>query len=56
MFKKAKADSRIPAFLQPRTKENMIFQLAAAAVFVVGMILKDEYEDRQFYRRLRGGE
>lgn len=48
MFKPVNPNSRIPAFLQNGTKNNIIFQLALTAVIVGGMILKDVYEERQW--------
>ena len=44
--------SRIPAFLQKNTKENIIFQLALTVVIIGGSILKEKYETRQFEKHL----
>lgn len=52
MFKSADPSSRIPAVLQANTKENLVFQLALAAVFVGGMMVKDVLEERREIKRL----
>lgn len=52
MFKSADPSSRIPAVLQANTKENLVFQLALASVFVGGMMVKDVLEERREIKRL----
>jgi hypothetical protein len=52
MFKSADPSSRIPAVLQANTKENIIFQITLAAVFVGGMMAKDALEYRREMKRL----
>lgn len=52
MFKPANHSSRIPAVLQANTKENVIFQITLAAVFVGGMMVKDELARRREMKRL----
>lgn len=51
MFKSADPSSRIPAVLQANTKENIIFQLSLAAVFVGGMMVKDVLEERKLKKQ-----
>lgn len=51
MFKTADHTRRTPAILQAYTKENLAFQLTAAALFCLAMSLKDKYEVRQAVKR-----
>lgn len=52
MFKPVNPNSRIPAFLQNGTKNNIIFQLTLSVVLLGGMILKDLHEERQWEKHL----
>lgn len=50
MFKKleAKWNSKVPVYLQNRTKENFIFQVTLAMICLVGMWGWDYYQSRKF--------
>jgi hypothetical protein len=54
MFKPADHTRRTPAWLQSRTKENVIWQLAMAALLLAGMYAKDYYDEhKEKQNRLR---
>lgn len=52
MFKPADPTKRRPSWLQSRTKENFIWQIAGALLILVGFAAKDWYEDRQFKKNV----
>lgn len=51
MFKPANPDSRIPAALQSRTKENAIFQLTLMVVFLGSAYAWEALEQRKLRKQ-----
>lgn len=52
IFRPANPDSRMPSWLQAHTKENLIWQIAMAALFVGGMNAYEYYKHRKFLKEL----
>lgn len=51
MFRPADRNRRLPAYLQPHTKENIIWQLQLTALIILGGMVWDEYQSRQYRKR-----
>ena len=47
-------NARTPVWLHNRTKENLIFQLIATALLLVGFVAYDEYTYRRDYPEAAG--
>lgn len=52
MFRAADPSRRLPVWLQNGTKENVIWQIKLAGVYLVFVWIKAWWDDRQEYRRL----
>lgn len=53
MFRPANPSSRRPAWLQNGTKENVIWQLKLAVLYIAGISLKDWYEERKLKNKYK---
>lgn len=51
IFKPADTSRRLPTYLQAHTKENFIWQLKMAVLFIVAREVKEKIEERRWRQK-----